>query len=268
MHPSSRQAAPAQSRPSPPRDAASLAHRPPGDQGVSTRQADIARFFFELRRALALSTRDVARAIATPEEFVQALESGRLAALPAWPETVRAVTAYTRRATIDPRPVLHMMLAELAQATPAVATAAAIAEPAPWPAAPDTPPDHRGFRLGALRAVSDWGRAGHRAVVGAVHRSRAQLSGQTPATPRRQKRRPRLKTLLAIATPAALWIFASQTQLLYTVAAGLPSPIARLTRPVQDYVLETFAPVREGHRWIEVDDPRSRRRAKLPIRHH
>jgi hypothetical protein len=39
--------------------------------------------------------------------------------------------------------------------------------------------------------------------------------------------------------------------------------LVKLMRGAQDYLLHRAAPVREGLRWIEVDDPRSRRGDKL-----
>lgn len=51
----------------------------------------------------------VANRIGCDASVIEALETGNLGALPAWPQTVRVVTAYTHIVQLDPRPVLHAL---------------------------------------------------------------------------------------------------------------------------------------------------------------
>ncbi|MBL8567430.1 MAG: hypothetical protein JNM89_17100 [Hyphomicrobiaceae bacterium] len=51
-----------------------------------------------------------------------------------------------------------------------------------------------------------------------------------------------------------------------TAVSSLPAPAGWAFRSLKGFFAEQFAPVREGHRWVEVADPRSRRADKLPVR--
>ena len=46
-------------------------------------------------------------------------------------------------------------------------------------------------------------------------------------------------------------------------ASELIGPVSTLKRSAEDYMLWWSAPTREGLKWIEVDDPRSRRTDRL-----
>ena len=68
---------------------------------------------------------------------------------------------------------------------------------------------------------------------------------------------------------AALFIivaYFAQGSALQASLATLHPPIAKLMRGAQDYLLHRAAPVRDGLRWIEVDDPRSRKADRLAVR--
>lgn len=244
---------------------------PPHHAGAAQAGAanpDLLRFFHELRHALGLSVLQTATQLGTSANVVQALETGRIADLPPWHETARIVTTYVRLVGVDPRPVLHIIAGEIERH----ATVAYAAQPGRNARHPELPrAAQRQQPAGRSRFASliSLGGMGRRIRDTATAPLRARWRRATVATAQKTRRaRPRLKTLLAIAAPAALWIFASETRFLYTGAANLPAPIARIARPIQDYLLVTFAPVREGHRWIEVDDPRTRRSAKLQVRHN
>lgn len=72
-------------------------------------KAQAAKFFFDVRRGLRLARVAIANRIGTDPKVIEALETGALDKLPAWPETVRIVTAYTHIIGMDPRPVLHAL---------------------------------------------------------------------------------------------------------------------------------------------------------------
>jgi hypothetical protein len=58
----------------------------------------------------------------------------------------------------------------------------------------------------------------------------------------------------------------TQTPGVASAFAALPAPASRAFRSISDFLAIQFAPVRAGHRWIEVADPRSRRHDKLRIK--
>ena len=80
----------------------------------SGQDEELAIIFREMRRASELSEEEVAARLGTPVETLQALESGAILALPEWNETTRIVTDYTAMLSLDSRPVLRRIKAQLA----------------------------------------------------------------------------------------------------------------------------------------------------------
>ena len=84
----------------------------------------------------------------------------------------------------------------------------------------------------------------------------------------RRRVRRAARALFAISTPVALlgglvWLAQTQPGLILGAVAKLPEPAARVVRPAADYLVVHMAPWREGMRWIEVADPRTRKSDKL-----
>jgi len=79
--------------------------------------------------------------------------------------------------------------------------------------------------------------------------------------------RPRRRTAinLAIAAVAAASTLATVATAGRSSMPSLPDPVARAMAGFGDFLRLHLAPTREGFRWIEVDDPRSRRGDKLQI---
>lgn len=71
--------------------------------------AEIATVFVQLRHYLQISLYQAAALLNTEPDVITALETGTLSDLPAWPETVRIVSAYASLANIDPAPVLSCL---------------------------------------------------------------------------------------------------------------------------------------------------------------
>jgi hypothetical protein len=72
--------------------------------------AGIASYFIWLRRHTGLSIHCTAAMLHTETEVIHALEAGAVSDLPAWPETVRIVTAYAALGQVDanaPLSALH-----------------------------------------------------------------------------------------------------------------------------------------------------------------
>jgi cytoskeletal protein RodZ len=72
------------------------------------------------------------------------------------------------------------------------------------------------------------------------------------------------RLLFAFSIPVALVVLVTQTSVLEAAVAKLPPSVKRIVRGAQNYVIVQFAPVRDGMRWIDVPDPRTRRGDKLP----
>jgi DNA-binding XRE family transcriptional regulator len=203
-------------------------------------QADVARFFQELRAAHQLSQAEAAQRLSTRIAVICALEAGDVSELPPWPECCRVVRMYTGFMGLDPRPILHLIEVLLA----AAATA-------PKPATKRTLfPQLK--RPTTARPQRGWNAAGP--VLGVP----ARLKGLLLSPKARAGR-----ILFAIAVPVGLLVLLTQSSVLQAAVAQLPPRMARIVRGAQDYVTVQLAPVRDGLRWIDVRDPRSRRSDKL-----
>ena len=186
-----------------------------------------------------LSPAQAAQRLATRMDIIGALETGDVSALPPWPECCRIVRTYTAPVGLDPRPILHSLetLLALAARTP---------KPAP----------KRSFvpRLRREAKAAQPARPGPAAnpAIAAVSANFGRLMKGRNG-----------RVLFAIAVPVGLLVLLSQTSVLEAAVAQLPPPVARIVRGAQDYVTVQLAPVRDGLRWIDVRDPRSRRTDKL-----
>ena len=93
-----------------------------------------------------------------------------------------------------------------------------------------------------------------RARAGVANRASEGHNGRTARTAR---------VLIAAAVPVALVVLVTQTSVLEAAVSNLPPSVARIVRGAQNYVIVQMAPVRDGLRWIDVPDPRTRRGDKL-----
>ena len=71
------------------------------------------------------------------------------------------------------------------------------------------------------------------------------------------------RALYAVSLPLGIVLLLLNTSALEAAFSNVPRPVARVAQDVRSYFQVQFAPVREGLRWIEVDDPRRRRADKL-----
>lgn len=178
-----------------------------------------------------------------------------------WSETSRVVIAYTALAGIDGRPVLAA-LADTIRRSSNVPMLAAPSEqrsaPQPSstfavayagqpavavPAKPATvPPVRKFFAAGS-------------AIANGAKRLPAGALEQVRLRPQR--------ALYAVSLPLGIVLLLLNTSALEAAFSNVPRPVARVAQDVRSYFQVQFAPVREGLRWIEVDDPRRRRSDKL-----
>lgn len=236
------------------------------DKMAATSPEELARLLSGVRTALGYSEIELAVRLGTTPRVVFALENGWLEALPPWQETRRIVDGWVATAGLDPRPALEA-LALAIQAVPAVTGRPADAVEAADRTTVASQGLVRRFRQPLPKpALAPVELGSHPAAdAGAVPEP-------TPL-PRRLSRLTRLRLpasrwvrLAAFAVVAAgLWTTTIETAVVAAAVAKLPAPAERAVRSISDFIAVRFAPLREGHRWISVDDPRSRRGDKLRI---
>lgn len=249
-----------------------------------------ARMFVDARRILGVPEAELALRLGTSPETIRALEAGNLAALPPWPETAHVVTAYLGGLGIDPQPVLRALSRDLAAMPPLPASPAhrTPAQGRPdWPApvstqrpvrspvqpVPKTRPPRRS--RSAVAPPPGLGGRLRTSVVSSVAAGRSAMATARFAMPLPRlgdrlasaARSRAVRTATALGVAAVLLAAVAQTSLAHAVLAGAAAPLPASWSRAMDRLVEQvrvqLAPVREGLRWIEVDDPRSRRGDKL-----
>lgn len=232
-----------------------------------------------------------ARVGATPAT-IRALEQGAIGALPPWPETARIVSRWITLAGLDPRPALVELDLALRAPSRAVhparqSTAPRSAFSSPYAADELDEPGESdtGERIAAVARVLA-NRQGGSYAVPALSSDTATLDGERRSALTALRSQPsaifrRIGASLRAVTQVrpsgatgwrvgavllvmlTLWGTAVNTTVVAAAVSVLPAPAGRVVRSLSDTVAEWLAPVREGHRWIEVADPRSRRADKL-----
>lgn len=193
----------------------------------------IARFFADLRRALRLTLPQAAYQMRVHPDVIEALETGRIEYLPPWPQTAQIVMDYTAMASIDGRPVLNALGAFIASIH-----------------VPSAPPVQRQVAY-APQASGHFVRAGS-AIANGARRLPKDAMHQIRERPQR--------ALYALSVPLLLLLFFHAS-----IFDLIARPFSSAVTYASVYFQEHFAPVRDGFRWIEVNDPRSRRGDKLRI---
>lgn len=208
-------------------------------------RTNIARLFQDLRTAMRITPQQAATYLQTSVETIAALESGQFEYLPPWPEIARVITAYAAMAGIDGQPVIAAIGDVLRQE----AQAYAIAQPH-QPPAPVNARHHGAHHLPVDRLLQ----AGSALANGAK---------RLPADAMKQVRERPERAFYAVSLPLGIVLLLLNTSALQAAFDHVPRPVSRMAQVVRQYFQEQFAPVREGLRWIEVDDPRRRRGDKL-----
>jgi transcriptional regulator with XRE-family HTH domain len=203
--------------------------------------AEIGGMFRDLRRALNISLPELASRLGTRIDVLNALEKGDLSRLPPWPETARIVAEFTAMGKIDPRPVLGVLSQQMAgSATLGKAR---------------VPPLQKlssAYRTAMVPAAAAMKLFGSRAATASASVRMGGFRGLV-----------RKAVWLSIAAGIAGAAFAAKDQHFGARLATLSPPLGQIVRGAQDYVVLRSAPVRDGLRWIEVDDPRTRRGDRL-----
>lgn len=293
-------ATPPAAPPSRPDPAASAAVAPK----ASAELVEVAHLLAGIRRALGLTEIELAARLAISLDIVRALETGRPEHLPPWQQGREIVGRWISLAGLDPRPAL----AGLERACAALAQPGAKAPPgnhakAPPGGAPAEPAAHAAADPAGRTTTKRFGpwrgrilQRDSQPVARPIPARRGSIARRTTAPLRALLRRltaplRRHGFSLAAGLPpsrparwAALVLMvtglltaAAQTRVVAGAVAALPAPAERAVRSISGYLsirsiadalAVRFAPVRQGHRWIEVSDPRSRRGDKLRTGRH
>jgi hypothetical protein len=107
---------------------------------------------------------------------------------------------------------------------------------------------------------------GHRVPAGKWKHAGSVLANGAKRLPadalERMRQRPE-RAFYAVSLPLVILLLVLNTQALEAAFSHVPRPVTRLAQDVRHFFQEQFAPIHEGLRWIDVDDPRRRRGDKL-----
>lgn len=219
-----------------------VAHTGRGRGGQSPQQMNpdnrglIARFFLDLRRTLRLTLPQAAYYLQVRTEVIEALETGQVEDLPPWPETARLVMTYAAVAGVDGRPVLNAIGGLLSEFQEGASQR------------------QRQQTMGyAAQAGGHFMRAGSMIANGAKWLPKDAMD--------QMRRRPE-RALYALSVPLLGVLLVMLHMSIFDMVSR---PFGSTVRWVSAYFQEHFAPVHDGFRYVEVDDPRSRRADKLQI---
>ena len=199
---------------------------------------DVARFFIDLRRTIGANVPQAAQQLRTPINTLAALERADAAALPPWPETQRVVMGYAAWAGIDGRPVLAALgiLVREEEHRRHMARQAAAVRPAVTASAE---------RLRQIQlAITEGAR-------------------RLPKEALKEARERPVRTFYALSMPLALLLLSLNSHFVKDAAHFVGRPLRAMSHSISDAWAVTFASHREGFRWIEVSNPRSRRSDRL-----
>jgi hypothetical protein len=217
-------------------------------QAAETRTL-IARFFIDLRQALRLTVPQAAQFLQVRPEVVEALETGQVEYLPQWQETAAIVMTYTSMAGVNGRPALNAiggLITYLAASAPPIQRSTPVQQPVVRTRSqPNVYPTANPSSRNLMRAGS--------AIANGARRLPQEALNQV-------RRRPQ-RALYALSLPLGLLLLMLHSSIFETVA----TPFGSAVRWVSTYFQEHYGPMRDGMRYIEVDDPRSRRGDKLRI---
>jgi helix-turn-helix protein len=234
-----------------------VAGRPDASQWaqVAETRALIAQFFIDLRQALRLTLPQAAQYLQVRPEVVEALETGQVEYLPPWSETAAIVMTYTSMAGVNGRPVLNAMgglISYLSSLAQPVAQPVFNERHRPVERAQINQRSQLAPRPQSNLASRNFMRAGS-VIASGARRLPQEALNQVRQRPQR--------ALYALSLPLGLLLLMLHSSIFETVAR----PFGSAVRWVSTYFQEHYGPVRDGMRYIEVDDPRSRRGDKLQI---
>lgn len=237
----------------------------PGGQAGTDSRAVIARFFIDLRQALRLTVPQAAYYLQVPPEMVEALETGHVEYLPPWPETSAIIMTYAAMAGINGKPVITAIGTLLTHLSVAAAPAARLPAPQPFPQRPAAPRQLtqrvRDARPASEREPAPMGLATSSRNLLSAGSAIASGARRLPQQALNQMRQRPQRAVYALSLPLGLLLLAMHSSIFATVS----QPFSMAVQWVSTYFQEHYGPVRDGLRYIEVDNPETRRADKLRI---
>lgn len=209
----------------------------------------IGRFFRDVRAYAGLPVDELARRLATSPHVIASFEAGAVHALPPWPETRRLIQAYGDLAQFDPRTLVDHVHAQM-MAPPTVLASHPRPAPAAMPRPPLSPP-------AAVRTTA--------VAAPAPATGKARATDRSARVVRHARRAGYVAAVCGVFMVATLWSAHSRPAFLTAAVDLLPQPMAQRFWAGMDLVLLSTAPKREGLKWIEVADPRTRKADKLQV---
>lgn len=199
----------------------------------------LSRLFQDARNCMQLTREDLAGRLGTTAHVIATFEAGAISAFPAWPETMRVVEGYAALVGFDPRALLnHIKNLMHSQA--------------PWQTQPQVPaPLPVQVPISAAPPM----RTAHPTPVS---------SARHPSVWRRHWVALAIGAVVFVGAMGFYWAAYSRPAVLMMALRTLPSPIATPIRAAMDGLVVATAPRRDGLRWIDVEDPRTRKADKLP----
>jgi len=247
-------------------------------QQIAESRTLIGQFFIDLRRALRLTLPQAAEYLQVRPEVIEALETGQVEYLPDWQDTSAIVMTYTSMAGVNGRPALNAIgqlisyLSSLYQTPKQPAgnefsQAQAYSQPQHFQRSQPSPrsepraqssghvntPANRQPRGQASTQAVNFMRAGS-AIANGARRLPQEAIDQL-------RRRPQ-RALYAVSLPLFGLLFLTLHSSIFEIVA---KPFGSAVHWASSYFQENYGPIRDGLRYIEVDDPRSRRADKLRI---
>ena len=253
------------------------------DERSSGADPVLADIFKTMRASLGMPPADVARLLHMPLDVLANLETGKVRALPPFPETVRYIADYGRLLDIDVKPILARIKSQTGDREPPLVAAQressagrfgaalqAMKRPS-WMTLQADAGDNgtrSRFANAAAAAPPAAMTVAHPAKAPRLPAKAAALDASTMKSTRyrRSVRRGGMTVAVAVALSAGIWSAAqSQSTVLFAAVDQLPSGLARSIRHGIDRMAMRMVRMDDGLTWVVVNDPRSRKGDKLPI---
>lgn len=211
--------------------------------GVSVRDETVGGLLRGMRTLAGIDTATLALRLGTTTSVIGALEAGELGELPDLIETERILTAYGHVLDIDTGPICARLRNQLRAVEASRRQRAAEATVRVQSTEPKSTP------VGQVPAKAQTGEV-------------SGVAGQAVKAKRR------VMAAVALGLMALLGVFVATDTAYSPLRAAvsvLPSPLARPLQAGLDRMAEMLAPRREGLKWIDVSDPRSRKADRLAV---
>ncbi|MEL6374995.1 MAG: hypothetical protein AAFR04_13630 [Pseudomonadota bacterium] len=236
------------------------------------RDPQLSALFKAMRRRIDASKSALAAKLGTTSTVIGVLERGDVAALPNdWPGIVRLVNAYGMIAGLDPQPILMRMhpffLAVHGQSATADANATIVGL-AHAESAVDAGAEGEAGALTPTPAAAD--RAQNAQHVETTAAQSLALPAASDTRPKRRARTLAITAFIAVLAPmlltgAAYWTIQKQPPALMAALELLPRGPAKVCRKWLNAMMISTAPRYDGMVWINVADPRTRKRDRLNV---